>query len=313
MANSGVIFVTELRKFVNGVDTGQVKPNVVGDPDYIAPYLDTLTCLPNTSAVTTTTAAPTTTTTTTLNYKSFLLSTNVYNSTTASCASTDPGINRFFLGSGSFPVVNDMIYTDSAGQNLLSTNIYYSPTRTSAYSINSGKVISITTCSAPPVASPVAPPPTAPTYNYYFMRTCPTASTDIVVRTTSVFTIGSGSTNSTTTSVFGTCYYAYNNATESEYYNNAGDAASQDVTGQTTYSGCAPCQGTPTPVAVTCYNYVLTGPSGYGAVTFTYTACGGSSTDVTLPSGQTQTVCAEINSVTMSPSTGTIVADSTCS
>ena len=62
-----------------------------------------------------------------------------------------------------------------------------------------------------------------------------------------------------------------------------------------------------------CYNYILTGPSGSGAVTFTYTECGGSSTSVSLPTGQTQTVCAVVNSVTMSPSTGSIVADSQCS
>ena len=84
------------------------------------------------------------------------------------------------------------------------------------------------------------------------------------------------------------------------------------TTSTTTTTTTSTTTTTTTAAPQDCYNYILTGPSGFGAVTFTYTACGGSSTSVSLPNGQTQTVCAVVNSVTMSPSTGSIVADSSC-
>ena len=62
-----------------------------------------------------------------------------------------------------------------------------------------------------------------------------------------------------------------------------------------------------------CYDYIITAGQ-TGAVTFTYTPCGDTqSTSVTLAYGQSQTVCAKVNTVTMSPNTGTIVASSLCS
>lgn len=44
MANTGVKNVLTLRKYVNGVATDEFKANVVGDPDYIAPYEDLVSC-----------------------------------------------------------------------------------------------------------------------------------------------------------------------------------------------------------------------------------------------------------------------------
>ena len=153
MANSGVVVVTELRKFVNGVDTGQVKPNVAGDPDYIAPYLDISTCLPNIDPVTTTTSTSTTTTTSSIVLSAFTLSTHSHNSTIDACAHpTDGGANSefYFSGNSNLPVVNDVFYTDSNAQNLLADGIYYSITTSSAYTVNSsGKITSIFACAAP--------------------------------------------------------------------------------------------------------------------------------------------------------------------
>lgn len=67
MANTGIKTVLTLRKYVDGVATSETKANVVGDPDYIAPYEDLVDCpvegLTTTEAVATTTAAATTTTT----------------------------------------------------------------------------------------------------------------------------------------------------------------------------------------------------------------------------------------------------------
>ena len=64
MANTGIKNVLTLRKYLNGVATSEVKPNTVGDPDYIAPYEDLTDCpvTTTTTTTTTTTAAPTTTT-----------------------------------------------------------------------------------------------------------------------------------------------------------------------------------------------------------------------------------------------------------
>ena len=61
----------------------------------------------------------------------------------------------------------------------------------------------------------------------------------------------------------------------------------------------------PAPTA-TCYNYQISNSSP-NTVFFYYTACNGSSASRTIPQGQpAQTICAQVNTVTMSPSTGNI-------
>jgi hypothetical protein len=42
--SSGVKTVTRLRKYINGKPTRDTKPNTAGDPDYIAPYTDNVSC-----------------------------------------------------------------------------------------------------------------------------------------------------------------------------------------------------------------------------------------------------------------------------
>ena len=42
--SSGIKTVTRLRKYVNGKPTRDTKPNTPGDPDYIAPYTDNISC-----------------------------------------------------------------------------------------------------------------------------------------------------------------------------------------------------------------------------------------------------------------------------
>lgn len=44
MANTGIKNVLTLRKYVNGQPTSFTKQNTVGDPDYIAPYEDVISC-----------------------------------------------------------------------------------------------------------------------------------------------------------------------------------------------------------------------------------------------------------------------------
>ena len=63
MANTGIKNVLTLRKYVNGMVTSEVKNNVAGDPDYIAPYEDLVDC-PTVLPTTTTTTSSTTTSTT---------------------------------------------------------------------------------------------------------------------------------------------------------------------------------------------------------------------------------------------------------
>ena len=320
MANSGVVVVTELRKFVNGVDTGQTKPNVAGDKNYIAPYLGTLTCLPNTDAVTTTTSTSTTSTTTLLSYKTFETSTISYSSTSATCNHPFTGnanSTRYFTGASNLPAINNTVYSDINGQNLLGTGRYYSALNSSEYTISSGKVTSIFACSAPP---PV-PVPVTPSFNYYYMRTCGSSSSDRVVRTTSTYT--SASNSESTVSIYGTCYYMYNTATEYQYNNGPSDQSSIDTTGYTVYSGCTSCQGpaptpvapspvAPTPVAAVCYDYEIGAGTSVG-VLFSYTRCDGNVMSSYVPTGDSISICAQVNTVTMSPNSGSIVANALCS
>ena len=88
MANTGTKTVLTLRKYVNGVATDEIKSNLPGDLDYIAPYEDLIDCpvgiepTTTTSTTTTTTQAPTTTTTTQQqNFQSQYLSANCSSST----------------------------------------------------------------------------------------------------------------------------------------------------------------------------------------------------------------------------------------
>jgi len=67
-SNTGMKVVLTLRKYIDGQSTDETKINASNDPDYIAPYLDTVSCPvnePTPTTTTTTTAAPGTTTTTT--------------------------------------------------------------------------------------------------------------------------------------------------------------------------------------------------------------------------------------------------------
>ena len=64
MANTGIKTVLTLRKYVDGVATSEIKANVLGDPDYIAPYEDLVDCPVEGSTTTSTTTEATTTSTT---------------------------------------------------------------------------------------------------------------------------------------------------------------------------------------------------------------------------------------------------------
>ena len=152
-----------------------------------------------------------------------------------------------------------------------------------------------------PTSTNIPPTPTpADPYNYYFLRTCPPASTDIVVRTTGTLTIGNGEYDSSTVSIFGTCYYAYNVATKLQYDTNAGDAPSQDVSFLTVYGNCSACQGggpTPTPVP-SCneYSLYMTG-QGETSTQWEWTTCGGSTTTWTNTGSNYRVVCSETTPV----------------
>lgn len=61
---TGTKTVLTLRKYIDGQPTNETKANVSNDPDYIAPYVDTVDC-PISEITTTTTSTTTSTTTTT--------------------------------------------------------------------------------------------------------------------------------------------------------------------------------------------------------------------------------------------------------
>lgn len=90
---------------------------------------------------------------------------------------------------------------------------------------------------------------TADPYNYYFIRGCTGtnySNQDMVIRTSSTLTTsGTGASGSySTLSIYGSCWYAYNTATASEYTSNAGDLNSSTYTGTITQSSnCSTCTG----------------------------------------------------------------------
>jgi hypothetical protein len=64
---NGTKTVLTLRKYIDGQPTEETKANTLGDPDYIAPYLDTVSCpITNITTTSTTTTTSTSTTTTTV-------------------------------------------------------------------------------------------------------------------------------------------------------------------------------------------------------------------------------------------------------
>ena len=169
--------------------------------------------------------------------------------------STTPGnllytVSRADLISGA---VNPLCIPDTATDIIISGHGFCN----ASYTVNIAPAptpvpVAPTPVAPSPVApSPVAPTPTAPTpspsvtptpstsYNYYFMRQCAPGNLDRVVRTTDTF----NSSDPSTVSIFGTCYYMYNTATESQYNSNAGDQTSWDVTGYTVFTSCQECQG----------------------------------------------------------------------
>lgn len=88
-------------------------------------------------------------------------------------------------------------------------------------------------------------------YNYYFLRKC-NESVDIVVRTTDTATTGDGGSGSYSVwSFYGSCWYAYATATQSQYDSNAGDFASASHDPSGTYTTCTDCTGTTTTTSTT--------------------------------------------------------------
>lgn len=96
----------------------------------------------------------------------------------------------------------------------------------------------------------------ATVYNYYFVQGCPGTSfagQDMVIRTEqSVTTTGTpGSGSYSVFSIYGSCWYAYNTATESQYNSNAGDLSSTTADPDSVYTICTDCTGTTTTTTTT--------------------------------------------------------------
>ena len=153
------------------------------------------------------------------------------------------------------------------------------------------------------------------------MRSCPGGTQfDRIVRTTGTYTTAYNSES--TVSISGTCFYTYNTSSEFNYNNPlSGDLSSIDTSSLTVSAGCTACQPTPnptpspsptpTPAVAACYEYDLTSDGGE-SVQFSYTRCDGTSMSNFVPNGDSITVCAQNNTVTMTPNSGTITANSSC-
>lgn len=304
MANSGVVVVTELRKFVNGVDTGQVKPNVVGDPDYVAPYLGIQTCLPNVDPVTTTTSTSTTTTTTGVSLKAFQLSTTSYASTIQACSSTQSrGV--FYSGKNNTPSINDTFYLDSAGQSLLTQGIYHAPTESSSFTINSSGILtSKSACSSPTTTTTTSTTTTTTSTTttttttaapgYWNLRVCSNGS----LATQQVLDDGSLDAGVFIKASNGICY-----ETDSLQSNQSGGL----VTVSDEFDSCQECLDS---VASTpCYTYSIQNNDLSQNLTYQYRDCDGNliQDQVVLADSGTPDFCAEEGSVSRQSGTSSWV------
>lgn len=257
MSNTGLKIVTRLRKFVDGNPTDETKVNVVGDPDYVAPFIDESLCDTGSAAPTPVPAAPVpqpVPVAPTPTYKTFSISNTDYSDTSAACAASATYVNNYHEANSTLPVIGTKIYTDTALSTTVSEGIYLiDGYANKAVNVGSnGRISSITNCVAPtpsPAPSPVALAP-APTFNYYFVREC-VGNKDRVIKTSKTFTIGNDKNSSTTVSIFGSCFYAYNTATEGDYLKRRGDLEPADVTYYQMFNGCYECtgggQGVPSP------------------------------------------------------------------
>ena len=107
-------------------------------------------------------------------------------------------------------------------------------------------------------------------------------------------------------------YFVINNTTFGKWrilMNSNGSTINSVFDCSTAPSPAAP---SPAPAAPLCYNYDLSSDGGE-TVTFTYQRCNNGATQTaTVPNGDSITVCARENSVTMSPNSGTISQGTGC-
>lgn len=258
MSNTGLKIVTRLRKFVDGNPTDETKVNVVGDPDYVSPFIDETLCDTDSAAPTPVPAAPVpqpVPVAPTPTYKTFSISNTDYTDTSAACSATPTYIDNYHEASSNLPVIGTKLYTNTGLTTTVSEGLYlidgYSNKVVNVGS--NGRISSITNCVAPspsPAPSPIALAPT-PSFNYYFVREC-VGNKDRIIKTSKTFTIGNDKNSSTTVSIYGSCFYAYNTATEGDYLKRRGDLTPFDVTYHQIYNSCHECtgggQGVPNPV-----------------------------------------------------------------
>lgn len=197
-------------------------------------------------------------------------------------------------------------------------------TTTTATTTTTTTAAPTTTTQAPTTTTTAAPTTTTTTvdpYSYYFLRGCPGttySNQDIVIRTTSTGITATGtpgSGNYTMWNFYGSCWYAYNTATKSQYNSNDGDIASstQNPSGHSNCDDCNPPVTTTTTQAPTtttaapvgCQLYDITSDGGE-TVVFTATNCAGQSQSWTVPNGDSIEVCVQAGTLSMNPNTGTI-------
>jgi hypothetical protein len=193
---NGTKTVLTLRKYIDGQPTEETKANTLGDPDYIAPYLDTVSCpitnITTTSTTTTTTSTSTTTTTSTTNAPSSTLtlyadvstSTNPlqgWSSSSNACAGTGTPIT-VYLSTASFSLQDAYtngraLYSDSGLTTPYAGNDTYfkdvsSPGSGNALQVgNDGTIATFSACTTT-TSTTTTTTTTAATYYYIAVREC---------------------------------------------------------------------------------------------------------------------------------------------
>lgn len=133
-----------------------------------------------------------------------------------------------------------------------SSTIYLSGTGQASMYASCPTTTTTTTTTAAPTTTTTTTT-TADPYNYYYVEGCPGGafeSLDRIVKTTSTYTIGAGSSDSTSVSIFGNTWYAKSTTTKTLYDANTScgcgvgntcpnaDCESIDTSGFTTQLGC---------------------------------------------------------------------------
>ena len=159
MPKTGVKVIQTLRKYVNGIKTGETKINTISDQYYIQQYYDFLECVVRDEDVneTTTTILPETTTTT----STTIAPGSTFDCSTAQFTMLDGTVGESTSGTGS--VVSGVIESIVPNIYISGDNVYTAAVRVPAGYTNGGSKVYCTISATGNSATTAAPTTAAPT------------------------------------------------------------------------------------------------------------------------------------------------------